>query len=114
VALRALRTKHKRIKPKPFDYVFDAPEGGGIRRTNFAARVWRPLLKRAGVRYIPPHKLRKHTASFLTAKGLGPGTVHLVMGHSDYGTTAKHYLNLPDESRNQVAATFDVLFKEFE
>jgi integrase len=113
IALRALRARHKRNKPKPSDYVFTAPEGGGLRRTTFGNRVWKPLLKKAKVRPITPHKLRKNAASFLTAKGIGPGIVHLVLGHSDYQTTAKHYLNLLDESRNQVATTFDSLFKEF-
>jgi integrase len=109
--LRALRARHKKLKPHPSDYVFQAPQGGPIRRTTFGARVWQPLMLKANVPKITPHKLRDNAGSYLTAKGIPPGVVHRILGHSDYRTTANNYLHLFDESRDEVAAVFDDLFR---
>jgi len=112
IALRALRAKHKRLRPRQSDYVFQAPQGGPIRRTTFGVRVWHPLILKAKVPRITPHKLRDNAGSLLTAHGIGPGVVHRVLGHSSFRTTASKYLHLFDESRDKVAATFDDLFRK--
>jgi len=109
--LRALRAMHKKLSPRQSDFVFQAPQGGPIRRTTFGARVWQPLILKAEVPRITPHKLRDNAGSFLTAQGIPPGVVHRILGHSDFRTTANKYLHLFDESRDEEAAAFDKLFK---
>jgi integrase len=114
VALRELRERHKAIKPEPNEYVFTTPTGTPIRRTNFGSRIFKPLVKKAKVTPITPHKLRDCAGSLLIARGHNPGVVHRVLGHSDYRTTSKKYQHQLDESRDAVAATFNELFRAFE
>ena len=66
-ALEALKSRHNKIKPLPSDYVFTAPQGGGIRRTTFRSRVWLPLLKKAKVPIITLYGLRHSSASLMAA-----------------------------------------------
>ena len=112
IALRILRERYKGKKPALSDYVFTTPDGSPIRRTNFGRRVWYPLIKKAKVRAIAPHKMRRNTGSFLIGKNKSPGLVHQVLGHSNYQTTAKHYVRANDASRRQVAATMDEFLKD--
>jgi integrase len=109
VALGGLQARYKAEKPKATDYVFTTPDGAPIRRTNFNARIWRPLVKKAQVTPITPHKIRKSGGSYLRDKGINPGTLHLAMGHSDYRTTAKFYQGMTEEGRDAVADAFDTL-----
>jgi integrase len=111
IALHILRERHKLLKPAPSDFMFTTPDGSPIRRTNFGRRVWYQLVKKAKVRPIPPHKMRRNTGSYLISKNKSPGVVHQVLGHANYQTTAKYYVRQTDESRKEVAATINAFLR---
>lgn len=108
--LRALKARHGKIKPKAGDFVFTAPQGGGIRRTTFAARVWRPLVKEAKVPAITLYGLRHSSASLMAAMGVPLLVASRALGHSNIRTTADTYTHLFEENQRDVAAKFDRLF----
>jgi integrase len=105
--LKALQARYKRIKPQPTDFVFTAPEGGGIRRTTFRARVWLPLIKKAKVPVITLYGLRHSSASLMAAMGVPLLIASRALGHSNIRTTADTYTHLFEESQREVAAKFD-------
>jgi site-specific recombinase XerD len=45
--------------------VFTAPEGGPVSDSHFRNRVWKPVIKAAGVRKLPPRFMRHTAASWL-------------------------------------------------
>jgi integrase len=111
VALKALQLRHKAVRPQPGDYVFTAPEGGGIRRTTFRQRVWLPLIKKAKVPPITLYGLRHSSASLMAAMGVPLLLASRALGHSNIRATADTYSHLFDESQRQVAAKFDGLLR---
>ena len=111
VVLAALKTRHKSIRPTPSDYVFTAPEGGGVRRTTFRARVWLPLVKKAKVPTITLYGLRHSAASLMAAMGVPLIVASRALGHSNIRTTANTYTHLFDESQRDVASKFDAFLK---
>jgi integrase len=111
VVLAALQERHKRLKPRPTDYVFTAPEGGGIRRTTFRSRVWLPLVKKAKVPEITLYGLRHSSASLMAAMGVPLLVASRALGHANIRTTADVYTHLFDESQRDVANKFDKLLR---
>lgn len=111
VALKALKERYKTRKPQPTDYVFTAPEGGGIRRTTFRARVWLPLIKKAKVPVITLYGLRHSSASLMAAMGVPLLIASRALGHSNIRTTADTYTHLFEESQREVATKFDGFLK---
>lgn len=107
VLLKALQARHKAVKPKPTDYLFVAPEGGGIRRTTFRSRVWLPLIMKAKVPTITLYGLRHSSASLMAAMGVPLLVASRALGHSNIRTTADVYTHLFDENQRQVAAKFE-------
>ncbi len=111
VALAALKARHKGLVPSPSDYVFTAPEGGGIRRTTFRSRVWLPLVKKAKVPIITLYGLRHSAASLMAAMGIPLIVASRALGHSNIRTTANTYTHLFEDSQREVASKFDEFFK---
>ncbi len=107
VALEALKARHKRVRPAASDYVFTAPEGGGIRRTTFRSRVWLPLIKKAKVPVITLYGLRHSAASLMAAMGVPLLVASRALGHSNIRTTANTYTHLFEENQRDVASKFD-------
>ncbi|MGA8475803.1 MAG: tyrosine-type recombinase/integrase [Candidatus Cybelea sp.] len=107
VALRALKARHKAVHPSPNDFVFTAPEGGGIRRTTFRSRVWLPLVKKAKVPVVTLYGLRHSAASLMAAMGVPLLVASRALGHSNIRTTANTYTHLFEESQREVASKFD-------
>jgi integrase len=107
VALRALKERHKAVRPEPTDFVFTAPEGGGIRRTTFRSRVWLPLIKKAKVPAITLYGLRHSSASLMAALGVPLLVASRALGHSNIRTTADTYSHLFEETQREVASKFD-------
>lgn len=112
VARQALRDRFRTLRPAPTDFVFTAPEGGGIRRTTFRSRVWLPLVKRAKVPAISLYGLRHSSASLMAAMGVPLLIASRALGHSTVRTTADVYTHLFDESQREVAAKFDRFFRD--
>ncbi|HET6275382.1 MAG TPA: site-specific integrase [Candidatus Cybelea sp.] len=110
VALRALRARHKRLRPTPSDYVFTSPDGGPIHLSNFRHRVWLPILKKAKVRPIRLYALRHSSASLMAAMGIPILLVSRAMGHADIKMTANVYSHLFDDAQEAVDEKFDAFF----
>ncbi|HEY6325310.1 MAG TPA: site-specific integrase [Candidatus Cybelea sp.] len=110
--LRALKARHNKSNPAPSDYVFTAPQGGGIRRTTFRSRVFVPLLKKAKVPSITLYGLRHSSASLMAAMDIPLLKASRALGHSDIRTTANVYSHLFPETQREIAAKFDDFLRE--
>jgi integrase len=64
---------------------------GGIDPSNFRAREWRRILKRAGIGKRSYKDLRDTYASSLITAGVQLGYVSAQLGHADVAVTARHY-----------------------
>ncbi len=64
---------------------------GGIDPSNFRAREWRRILKRAGIGKRSYKDLRDTYASSLITAGVQLGYVSVQLGHADVAVTAHHY-----------------------
>ena len=64
---------------------------GGIDPSNFRAREWRRILKRAGIGHRSYKDLRDTYASSLLTAGVQLGYVSSQLGHADVAVTARHY-----------------------
>jgi integrase len=84
-------------------YVFTAPRGGLLSRNNFAHRVWRPLLREAGVRFRTPHNTRHTYATLALGAGVPAHVVSAVMGHARASITQDVYAHMLPT--HQAAAT---------
>jgi len=62
-------------------------------------RFLRGLCKRAGVKEMGYHALRRHVASFLAAKGAPLKFIQDVLGHASIRTTDKYIYNIIDDQR---------------
>ena len=84
---RALSALYRqRWKPSPDRFVV-----GGIDPSNFRAREWRRILKRAGIGHRSYKDLRDTYASSLLTAGVQLGYVSAQLGHADVAVTARHY-----------------------
>ena len=99
-ALKAQRTL-SRLKT---DFVFCSDVGGALDRDNFNARVWKPALKRAGVRFRVPYQLRHSFVSNALASGESVGWVANQAGDS-IETILGHYAHhFPNATRKDGSA----------
>lgn len=76
--------------PRP-KWLFSSPEGGIIRSNNFRDRVWRPLLKKAGLNYRRIHATRHTFATRLIMAGEKLVYVQKQLGHSSIQITVDLY-----------------------
>lgn len=67
-----------------------AEEGGPLRNTNWAARVWHPAVRAAGVGHVRPHDCRHSYASWLLQEGISLAEVGRLLGHVSPQTTARY------------------------
>jgi integrase len=68
--------------------------GPGVKEARFREGVWRPLLKRAGLRYRKPHVLRHSFASTLIANGESLPYIAAQLGHHSPAFTLAVYGHL--------------------
>jgi integrase len=76
----------------PGPYLLTAPEGGPVNLDNLARRVIRPLFKRAGIPWHGWHAFRRGLGTNLIRLGVDGKTVQAILRHSEFSTTAEHYL----------------------
>ena len=80
---------------KPTDFVFEAPDGGPIRHSNWYPRHFKPAAARAGLsddlRFLD---LRHTYAAFLVAEGAHPRAMMERLGHSTINVTLGTYGHL--------------------
>ena len=74
--------------------VFQAPEGGPIRMSNFRNRFWYPALGRSTLGRLRIHDLRHTAVSLWIAAGATPKEVQTWAGHSSITTTYDRYGHL--------------------
>ena len=78
-------------------WLFTTPQGGIIRSNNFRDRVWKPLLKAAGLRYRWVHATRHTFATRMIMDGANLVYVQEQLGHSSIQITVDtytHWINL--------------------
>ncbi len=70
----------------------------------FHGAVWRPLVRRAGLRYRKPHMIRDSVASLLLHEGVPLPYVSELLGHHSPAFTATVYAHaLPNANRGIMA-----------
>ena len=80
---------------KPTDFVFEAPDGGPIRHSNWYPRHFKPAAARAGLSDdLRFHDLRHTYAAFLIAEGAHPRAMMERLGHSTINVTLGTYGHL--------------------
>ncbi len=65
------------------EFVFQAPQGGPIRRTHFRSRIWVPACRTAGLAGLGFHDLRRTNATMLVASGVSVRDAQELLGHED-------------------------------
>jgi integrase len=87
----------------PGPWLFPGPNGRPVRRQYFTDAVWRPILRRASVRYRPPVQLRHSYASLLIQQGESLAYVRDQLGHHSIKLTVDTYCHwLPGSNRQAV------------
>lgn len=80
---------------KQNDFVFEGPDGGPLRHSNWYPRHYKPAVIRAGLpRETRFHDLRHTYAAFLIAEGAHPRAIMERMGHSTINITLGTYGHL--------------------
>ena len=85
--------------------VFESPEGGPLRYTNWRRRVWEPATAAAGCAGAGFHDLRRCAATALVIGGVDVRTAQTRLGHSDARTTLAIYAQATEEADRRAAET---------
>jgi integrase len=81
--------------------LFEAPEGGALRYSNWRSRVWLPAVADAGYPGAGFHELRRANATALVRDGVDVRTAQSLMRHSDPGLTIGLYADVVAEAERQ-------------
>jgi integrase len=88
----------------PDAWLFDAPEGGPLRESNWKRSVgWRAATAAAGLAGFRVHDLRHTAASVWLGAGADPKVVQRVLGHATASMTVDLYGHLVDANLWQAA-----------
>ena len=96
--------------PGPDGFVFAAPEGGPLRRTNFRRRSWLPAVRASVDEPLRSHDLRHTHAAMLIAQGEHPKVIQLRLGHSSIQVTLDTYGHLFEGLDEAAADRLDAAF----
>jgi integrase len=105
-ALKRLQTERKKQALKhglgePVEIIFH--QGGNHMEQNFVNKLFKRILKKAGIRELNFHYIRHTYASLLLSNGESPVYVKEQLGHSKIGTTVDIYGHLiPNANREAV------------
>ena len=91
--------------------VFTGPNGAPLRRSNFARRVWRPALRKAGLEHVSFHALRHSAAAFMIGSGADAKKIQRRLGHATIRMTYDLYGHLLPEADEEVAAGLEDLWR---
>lgn len=93
--------------------VFDNPKTDSPWMTDKQIRVWnwKPILKRAGVRYRYPYQLRHTFASTALSAGENLYWVSTQMGHADASVTQKRYTRFIKAAASDSGSKMEALWK---
>ena len=93
------------------DLVFQAPDGGPVRATNFRRRVYDPALRRTVLEGLSFHRLRHSAGHMLRELGVPLEVIQKRLGHASIRTTADIYGSLPERVDRPVAEKLDGMFR---
>lgn len=91
-------------------YVFEAPDGGPLRYSNWRRRVWVPATLAASCEGAGFHDLRRASATALVVGGVDVRTAQARLGHSDPRITLGIYAQVVKEVERQAAETVEEAF----
>ncbi len=83
---------------QPDGLIFTTPTGKVISDHNYSQRIWKAVLKQAGIPHRSPYNLRHSFASHALEQGIDAPTVSYTMGHRDTTMVMKvygHMVNRP-------------------
>ncbi len=96
--------------PAADGFLFTAPEGGPVRRTNFRRRTWLPAVRASVGEPLRFHDLRHTHAAILIAQGEHPKVIQLRLGHSSIQITLDTYGHLFEGLDEAAAERLDATF----
>ena len=96
--------------PEADGFVFAAPEGGPLRRTNFRRRAWLPAVRISVGEPLRFHDLRHTHAAMLIAQGEHPKVIQARLGHSSIQVTLDTYGHLFEGLDEAAAERLDAAF----
>ncbi len=96
----------------PDDLVFPAPDGGLLRRTNWAKRFWRPATEKAALAPLRIHDLRHTAVALWVAAGASPLELTRRAGHSSSSFVLDRYGHLFDEGRKATTDRLDEMARQ--
>lgn len=91
-------------------FVFRAPDGGHVRRSNVVQRSFDPAIERAGVTPIRFHDLRHTHATLLLAAGENPKVVCERLGHASIRITLDIYAHVIPTMQKSAVEKLNRLF----
>ncbi len=91
----------------PSPYLFPDPDGDLLDREWFNRNVWRPLLRRAGLRFRTPHQMCHAFASILIQNGESLAYVRDQLGHASIKLTVDTYGHLIPGANRQAVDKLD-------
>jgi integrase len=89
------------------DLVFESPQGGVLRASNFRRDVFEPAARAAGLDGLVPHALRHTAASLAIASGADVKVVQQMLGHKSATMTLDLYGHLFENRLDEVAERLD-------
>jgi integrase len=94
-------------------FVFQAPHGGPLRRSNFRRRVWLPAVAASVGEPMRFHDLRHSHVAILIAQGEHPKTIQARLGHAKISTTLDTYGHLFEGLDEAAADRLDENYAHF-
>jgi integrase len=99
------------VPEEPEALVFESPNRGPLRLSNFRHRVWYPALDGTDLEGVRIHDLRHTGASILINQGLHPKIVQQHLGHSSIVVTMDRYGHLYPSDIERVQDALDAAFE---
>jgi integrase len=78
----------------PTAWLFAVSTGRPTDASTFRRKVWKPLLKRAGLAHKPFHTTRHTAATTMLKQGIPLQVVSRILGHANVGITDATYSHL--------------------
>ena len=93
--------------------VFQSPNGGPLRHSNFRRRVWIPALKEARLPIqLRIHDLRHTCAALLIERHAHPKEIQAHLGHASITTTLDRYGHLFPERLQELGDELDGMYQQ--
>ena len=108
-ALREHRQRQISAGKAAIGFVFATANGSGIDARNLV-RMFKALLKRAGLPDCRFHDLRHGAASLMLAQGVSPKVLQSILGHSQIQVTMDVYAHVMPELHRDAAERMDAIF----